>query len=125
MRAPLPDFVEPCLATLADQVPAGEKWLHEIKWDGYRLAARVENGRVTLLTRRGLDWTHRFPPIAEAASKLSVGTAYLDGEAIVESRGIADFAALNKPWQRVPRATPASSPSTSCTSTGATFGESR
>ena len=52
---PLPDFVEPCLASLADEVPAGERWLHEIKWDGYRLHARLANGRVRLLTRRGLD----------------------------------------------------------------------
>jgi bifunctional non-homologous end joining protein LigD len=94
---PLPDFIEPCLATLADEAPAGEAWLHEIKWDGYRLGARLEHGRVTLLTRRGLDWTHRFPPIADAVARLPASTAYLDGEAIVENRvGIADFAALQQ-----------------------------
>jgi bifunctional non-homologous end joining protein LigD len=94
---PLPDFVEPCLATLAEEAPAGDAWLHEIKWDGYRLGARVQNGRVTLLTRRGLDWTQRFPPIAEALARLPASTAYLDGEAIVENRvGIADFGALQQ-----------------------------
>ena len=92
---PFPQFIEPCLAALASEVPEGDRWLHEIKWDGYRLHLRVENGRVRLLTRRDLDWTHRFPPIA-AAAKLPVRTAYLDGEAIVEHRGIADFGALQQ-----------------------------
>src|SRR5829696_6451994 len=93
---PFPEFIEPCLASLANQVPAGDRWLHEIKWDGYRLHVRIEDGRVRLLTRRGLDWTHRFPPIAEAAAKLPVRTAYVDGEAVVEQRGIADFGALQQ-----------------------------
>ena len=96
IAAPFPEFIEPCLAALASEVPEGDRWLHEIKWDGYRLHLRVENGRVRLLTRRGLDWTHRFPPIAAAAAKLPVRTAYLDGEAIVEHRGIADFGALQQ-----------------------------
>src|SRR5215210_1076434 len=86
-----------CLASLANEVPAGDRWLHEIKWDGYRLHVRIENGRVRLLTRRGLDWTHRFPSIAEALAKLPAQSAYLDGEAIVENRvGIADFGALQQ-----------------------------
>jgi bifunctional non-homologous end joining protein LigD len=93
---PFPEFIEPCLASLANEVPAGDRWLHEIKWDGYRLHVRIENGRVRLLTRRGLDWTHRFPPIAEAAAMLIVRTAYLDGEAVVEHRGIADFGAMQQ-----------------------------
>jgi bifunctional non-homologous end joining protein LigD len=93
---PFPEFVEPCLASLAAEVPVDERWLHEIKWDGYRLHVRVENGRVRLLTRRGLDWTHRFPPIARAAQDLKVRTAYLDGEAVVEQGGIADFGALQQ-----------------------------
>jgi bifunctional non-homologous end joining protein LigD len=50
---PVPTFVEPCLATLRANVPAGDKWVHEIKWDGYRLQIRIEDGRVTILTRRG------------------------------------------------------------------------
>src|SRR4051812_37595602 len=94
---PLPEFVEPCLASLASDVPSGGRWLHEIKWDGYRLHVRVENGRVRLLTRRGLDWTARFPLIADAAARLPLQTAYIDGEAIVENRvGIADFGALQQ-----------------------------
>ena len=51
---PLPEFVEPCLATLRSEVPAGDKWLHEIKWDGYRLIIRIEDGEVTIRTRRGM-----------------------------------------------------------------------
>ena len=59
------------LATLYDQPPAGGEWLHEIKYDGYRMEARLDNGDVRLLTRKGLqDWTHRFEPIAEAVSRL-------------------------------------------------------
>ena len=59
-KAELPDFVEPQLATLVKSAPSGKRWVHEIKLDGYRLQARVENGKVKLLTRTGLDWTHKF-----------------------------------------------------------------
>jgi len=64
--APLPDFIAPELATLVDNAPEGEGWLHEIKLDGYRTAARIDRGQVRLLTRTGLDWTARFHPIAAA-----------------------------------------------------------
>ena len=92
--APLPSFVEPCLASLVAKVPAGERWLHEIKWDGYRLMIRVDNGRVALLTRRGHDWTDRFPTIRDAVKGLPVETALIDGEAVVEVDGISNFSAL-------------------------------
>ena len=59
-RAALPNFVPPELATLVDKVPEGDAWLHEIKLDGYRTAARIEGGKVRLLNRTGLDWTARF-----------------------------------------------------------------
>jgi bifunctional non-homologous end joining protein LigD len=94
-REALPAFVEPCLATLVSEVPKGDKWLHEIKWDGYRLMLRIERGRVTVLTRRGHDWTGRFPSIAEAARQLHVTSAMIDGEAVVENtNGVPDFSAL-------------------------------
>jgi len=80
---PLPGFLEPCLATLKEQVPAGEKWVHEIKWDGYWLMVRIDYGEVTILTRRGHDWTDRFPAIRDAAKALPVRTALIDGEAVV------------------------------------------
>jgi len=84
---PLPSFVEPCLATLRSNVPAGERWVHEIKWDGYRLQVRIEAGAVTILTRRGHDWTDRFPSIRDAAKELPVRSAVIDGEAVVEVDG--------------------------------------
>ena len=91
---PLPTFVEPCLATLRANVPAGDRWVHEIKWDGYRLQIRIEDGQVKILTRRGHDWTDRFPTIRDAAKALPVRLALIDGEAVVEVNGIASFSAL-------------------------------
>lgn len=95
-KEPLPDFVPPMLATLAPSAPAGDRWLHEIKFDGYRLQARIEAGRVKLLTRRGLDWTDRFGKAVPAAlAGLPLGTALLDGELVVETdSGASDFSAL-------------------------------
>ncbi|AFL50247.1 bifunctional non-homologous end joining protein LigD [Sinorhizobium fredii] len=94
--AALPDFVEPSLATLVSSAPAGERWLHEIKFDGYRLQARIEAGRVRLLTRSGLDWTKRFgKALVSALQALPVGTALIDGEIVVETgSGASDFSGL-------------------------------
>jgi bifunctional non-homologous end joining protein LigD len=94
-KAPMPEILEPCLATLVDDVPRGTNWIHEIKWDGYRLLA-FKSGRSTrILTRRGHDWTARFPNIAKAVSALPVETAILDGEAVVEDEnGVSNFSAL-------------------------------
>ncbi|NNM72621.1 DNA ligase D [Enterovirga aerilata] len=94
-KALMPETLEPCLATLVDQVPRGPNWIHEIKWDGYRLLAFKSGKTVRMLTRRGHDWTARFPNIAEAVSALPVETAILDGEAvIVDENGVSDFSAL-------------------------------
>ncbi|RDW12830.1 DNA ligase D [Paracoccus thiocyanatus] len=95
-KAKMPDFVEPMLATLVSAAPQGERWLHEIKFDGYRLQARIEAGRVKLLTRSGLDWTSRFGKQVPAALRdLPVGSAILDGEMVVETdTGASDFSAL-------------------------------
>ncbi|TDR93668.1 DNA ligase D [Enterovirga rhinocerotis] len=96
-KAPMPRSVEPCLATLATVVPKGDRWLHEIKWDGYRLIAFKTAKGVRLTTRRGLDWTKRFPAIAEAVAALPVSTAILDGEAVIEGEdGVASFSALQQ-----------------------------
>ncbi len=95
-KAPLPAFVEPALASLGAAPPGGENWLHEIKFDGYRIQARVEAGRVKLLTRSGLDWTRKFgKQIVEALAALPFAKALLDGEIVVETdAGASDFSAL-------------------------------
>jgi bifunctional non-homologous end joining protein LigD len=95
-KAPLPEFVEPTLATLSATPPEGDRWIHEIKFDGYRLQARIEAGRVKLLTRSGLDWTRRFGKDVVAALKaLPLGKALIDGELVVETgSGASDFSAL-------------------------------
>lgn len=80
---PMPERIEPCLALLKPVPPKGPDWVFEVKWDGYRLAIHIEPKGVRIITRGGHDWTHRFPAIAEATSKLGVGTAILDGEAVV------------------------------------------
>ena len=95
-KAALPDFVPPMLATLMAKPPEGARWIHEIKYDGYRLQARLDRGKATLLTRSGLDWTDRFgPQLVENLKAIAVKTALLDGELVVETRaGASDFSAL-------------------------------
>jgi bifunctional non-homologous end joining protein LigD len=88
----LPDRVPPQLTQLVDAAPNGDCWLHEIKYDGYRMMARLERGAVKLLTRTGLDWTHKYPAIAEAVAELDARQAYLDGELCgVGPDGITSF----------------------------------
>ncbi len=94
-RAGLPDFVPPSLATLRATPPGGAAWLHEVKFDGYRIEARLDRGEVTLLTRNRQDWTHRFKPIAAAVARLKADTALLDGELVVEDqKGVSSFSLL-------------------------------
>src|SRR5271170_4065124 len=78
--AALPEWIRPQLTQLVETAPEGDQWLHEIKFDGYRLHARLDRGAVRLLTRTGLDWTHKYPPIAAAIASLPARQAYLDGE---------------------------------------------
>jgi bifunctional non-homologous end joining protein LigD len=66
----LPEWILPQLTHLIDAPPDGDQWLHEIKYDGYRMMARLDRGTVKLLTRSGLDWTRKYPPIAAAVSSL-------------------------------------------------------
>jgi bifunctional non-homologous end joining protein LigD len=89
----LPDFIEPELCTSVDRPPAGESWVHEIKFDGYRIQMRVEEGEATLRTRKGLDWSHQFPAIAKAAGKLP--DCIIDGEIVaLDHAGNPSFASL-------------------------------
>ncbi|RWO03882.1 MAG: hypothetical protein EOS07_31850 [Mesorhizobium sp.] len=92
----LPAYIEPCLPRQVAKAPSGPRWVHEIKHDGYRLAVRIDAGEVRLVTRRGLDWTKRFPLVVNAAGELDVRSAYLDGEVVIEGDdGIADWVALH------------------------------
>ncbi|SFZ81264.1 bifunctional non-homologous end joining protein LigD [Devosia enhydra] len=95
-KAALPDFLPPMLATLVTAPPEGPDWIHEIKFDGYRLEAHIEKGEARLLTRSGLDWTDRFGTAVPAAlAALPCDTALLDGELVVEAgSGASDFSAL-------------------------------
>jgi len=89
----LPRFVEPQLARLVEQPPGGSGWVHEVKFDGYRMQLRVEKGKARLFTRKGLDWTDKFAAIAKAAAKLP--DCILDGEVCaLDHNGAPDFAAL-------------------------------
>src|SRR5271163_1039884 len=76
----LPSWVKPQLTRVVDQPPDGPEWLHEIKYDGYRMHARMDRGVIRLLTRTGLDWTHKYPAIASALMSVPARQAYLDGE---------------------------------------------
>src|SRR5258705_9992291 len=75
-----PAWIKPQLAALAEKAPDGSDWLHEIKFDGYRMHARLDAGRAQILTRRGNDWTEKYPTIAKSIPGLPARNAYLDGE---------------------------------------------
>jgi bifunctional non-homologous end joining protein LigD len=90
-----PPFQPVQLATLVDTVPAGDRWLHEMKYDGYRLLVAVGGGQARAYTRSGLDWSDKFAEIVAAAAELDVGSALLDGEAVVmDVEGRSSFQAL-------------------------------
>jgi bifunctional non-homologous end joining protein LigD len=87
----------PQLATLGSAPPGGDRWLHEIKYDGYRIGCVIDKKGARLISRNGKDWTHVFPSIAEAAQKLKTKDAIIDGEvAMVLDDGRTSFAALQQ-----------------------------
>ena len=91
--ASLPEFIAPQLCESVERPPSGNDWVHEIKFDGYRIQLRIEDGAVTLRTRKGLDWTSKFEAIAKAAAHLPDGI--IDGEIVaLDLNGAPDFAAL-------------------------------
>jgi bifunctional non-homologous end joining protein LigD len=93
--APPPSWIEPCIPTLVEKPPSGPNWRHEAKWDGYRVQLHVNEGAVKVRTRKGLDWTPKFPSIAVDAAKLKCRNALIDGEAVVlDAKGRPDFSAL-------------------------------
>ena len=90
-----PDWIAPQLATLVDHMPSDDRWLHEIKFDGYRLLCRVKNGEVRLFTRNANDWTSKLTAQANAVANLRMKEAWLDGEAVVlTEQGRSSFQAL-------------------------------
>src|SRR5271163_2312771 len=94
-RAALPEWVRPQLTGLVDAAPEGNQWLHEIKFDGFRMHARLDRGEVRLLTRNGLNWTGKYPQIAAAVSSLGARQAHLDGELCgVRPDGITSFSMI-------------------------------
>jgi bifunctional non-homologous end joining protein LigD len=89
-------FIAPCLPTKSKAPPSGSEWVHEIKHDGYRLMVRRAGGRVQLLTRRGYDWTRKYPRITQAAARLKADTFLIDGEAVwCGEDGVSDFDRLH------------------------------
>ena len=93
----MPRFIPPQLATLVDAPPSGPDWAYEIKYDGYRLEALIDNGEVRLFTRRGNDWTDRFAGIAARLARFPVKSAILDGEVVVlDPAGRSVFALLQR-----------------------------
>jgi len=96
-RGAPPHAIEPELATLVSAPPAGDRWLHEIKFDGYRVLCEIRGGKARLHTRHGKDWTGHFPPVAAAAASLPVDTALLDGEVtVLLADGKTSFQALQE-----------------------------
>ncbi|MET4606253.1 bifunctional non-homologous end joining protein LigD [Bradyrhizobium sp. JR4.1] len=95
VKAPFPGFIEPALASTVDRVPTGERWIHEIKFDGYRVQLHLANEAVTVYTRRGHDWTKRFKKVADDAWHIKAGSAVIDGEVVVPAAdGNTDFSVL-------------------------------
>jgi bifunctional non-homologous end joining protein LigD len=95
--APFAAGFKPELATLGDRAPSGDDWLHEIKWDGYRMLADMVDGQVRLRSRNGLDWTADFPGIVSALEALPVAEVHLDGELVaLDDAGNSDFALLQR-----------------------------
>jgi bifunctional non-homologous end joining protein LigD len=95
VKAPYPGFVEPALATTIERVPTGARWIHEIKFDGYRVQIHIRDAAVKVFTRRGNDWTKRFRKIADDAWHVSAGSAIIDGEVVAPAAdGTTDFSVL-------------------------------
>ncbi|WP_375291144.1 DNA ligase D [Qipengyuania sp.] len=99
--APLPKFRKPQLATLVDSVPAGNRWIHEIKFDGYRALIAARGCEVRVYTRSGKDWTEKFAPLVEATAALDLPSCLIDGEIVAtDAKGNPDFSTLQAVLKR-------------------------
>ena len=95
VEAPLPETLSPQLATLSSELPAPGAWIYELKFDGYRLMARIDHGRARLFTRGGHDWTSKMPTLVKELEAMKLGSAWLDGEIVVfGTDGTPSFNAL-------------------------------
>ena len=95
VKAPLPGFIEPALATAINKVPSGDRWIHEIKFDGYRVQLYLAHEAAKIFTRRGHDWTQRFKKIAGDAFLINASSAIVDGEVVAPAAdGGTDFSVL-------------------------------
>ncbi len=107
VKQAMPESFSPQLAVLAEAPPEGDDWLHEIKFDGYRILARIQAGKVQLLTRNGKDWTNRFPSVAKALANTKADSAIIDGEMVVlDKQGRSDFQALQAMLKHEEKAEP-------------------
>lgn len=96
----LPLSLEPQLATLVDHPPVAGDWLYEIKFDGYRILTRIDQGEVRLFTRNGLDWTDKLKSLAEEIKGLKLASGWLDGELVILGKdGVPDFGALQNAFE--------------------------
>ena len=95
IKAAYPGFIAPALATSITKPPNGDRWIHEVKFDGYRVQVHIANDAVKIFTRRGHDWTNRFKKIAADAWHINAKSAIIDGEVIVPAAdGVSDFSVL-------------------------------
>ena len=98
---PPPEFIPAQLATLVDDPPVGPEWVHEIKYDGYRMLCRIDGGQVRLISRNEKDWTQAFPTIVAEAQQLPLTNGWLDGEVVsLDTRGISSFQALQNALEK-------------------------
>jgi bifunctional non-homologous end joining protein LigD len=96
-RAALPDFISPQLATLVRAAPSGDDWLHELKFDGYRMLCRLQRGKARFWSRNQKDWTEKFPNLSKALKALPATAAILDGEVVVvDKAGRSSFQKLQQ-----------------------------
>ena len=101
-----PKWIKPPLTRLVDESPKGDGWLHEFKYDGYRMHARIDSGDIKLLTRTGLDWSHRYRSTVEALRSLPVKSTYLGGELYaLYPHGLRSFSRLQAAWMKEDQST--------------------
>lgn len=100
-KAPCPGFIKPALAEQLSRPPEGEGWIHEVKFDGYRIQVHIANETLKIFTRRGNDWTERFTPIKVAAWEIKAASAIIDGEIVARAEdGVSDYSLLQRQIKR-------------------------